>query len=75
MFTGVEGGLAGWGVRRLDVRSYRAFRSNEAVSRPERVWFRMFAAVGVAAGVCAAAVFWLILTRPLLVVQAILGVP
>ena len=45
------------------------------MSRPERVWFRTFAVLGVVSGVVAAAVFWLILTRPLLVVQAILGVP
>lgn len=43
------------------------------MSSPTTLWFTMFAAVGFVSAMFAAAVFWLILTRPLLVVQNIAG--
>lgn len=40
-----------------------------------RIWFTTFAVVGLASGLLAGGVLWLILTRPLLVVQAVAGLP
>lgn len=45
------------------------------MSRPGRIWFTMFAVVGAVSGVLAGVVLWLILTRPLMVVQALIGLP
>jgi hypothetical protein len=40
-----------------------------------RVWFTMFAVVGVASGILAAGLLWLIVTRPLLLAQTVAGLP
>lgn len=45
------------------------------MSRPGRIWFTMFAVVGALAGVLAGGVLWLILARPVLVVQTLAGLP
>ncbi len=45
------------------------------MSSPGRIWFTMFAIVGTLAGLAAGGVLWLILTRPLLLVQALTGQP
>lgn len=40
-----------------------------------RFWFATFAIVGVTSGLLAAGLLWSILTRPLLVVQTVAGLP
>ena len=40
-----------------------------------RIWFTTFAVVGMASGLLAGGLLWIILTRPMLVVQALAGLP
>jgi hypothetical protein len=40
-----------------------------------RFWFATFAIVGMTSGLLAAGLLWSILTRPLVVVQALVGLP
>lgn len=44
-----------------------------ALSHTGRIWFTMFAIVGTTSGILAAALLWLIVTRPLLVAQLVAG--
>lgn len=43
------------------------------MSGAAHIWFAMFAVVGVVSGLLAAGVLWMIVTRPLLVAQAVAG--
>ena len=40
-----------------------------------RVWFTMFAVVGMLSGILAGGLLWLIVTRPLLLAQTVAGLP
>ena len=73
-FTGRQPELAGSSVRTLP--ALRIVHAGVGtLSNGAQVWFTMFAMVGVVSGLLAGALLWLILTRPLLVVQMVAGLP
>lgn len=45
------------------------------MSAQGRIWFTTFAAVGLVAGVAAAGLLWLLVARPLTLLQALSGWP